>query len=1609
VSTIAAEIDKSERITRVVQRVRERAAPADADGAEQFVRRLFGAVTPEDVLTADEDDLVGAACSLWELAARRLPGQAAVRVFNPGLEGRGWATLHTVIEVVYDDMPFLVSSVTAEIGRRESNLHLVLHPVLAVRRDEAGRRLAVVGRDEPGALAESLMHLQVDQETDPARLEELRAALLATLDDVRRVVDDWRPMRERVDEIQQELERQPPPLAADELEEGREFLSWLAADHFTFLGYREYDLVREGERDYLRLVPGSGLGLLRRVREESERRSRTPLPPGIAVFLRRQELLIVSKAHARSPVHRPVAMDYLAVRRFDAAGRVVGERRFLGIFSSAAYHRSLRSVPLIRRKVDRVMERGGFEPRSHNARALRNLLETFPRDELFQISDDELYEIAMGILRLQERQRIALFVRQDPFERFVSALLFVPRDRHTTRLRRQIENLLEEAFGGAITTFSTQVGDAPLARNHFIFQCQPGAVPVVDVRALETRIAELATTWEDRLRDALVRTRGEEAGLVRLRRYADAFPGGYRETMTAEHALADMDAIEEVLASGSLTTRLYRPREAAGHEVRFKLFHPAPVKPLSDLLPMLEDMGLQVVWEVPYEVRPRGADATVWIRDFLLTGADRGEIDLTRADQAFREAFARVWRGELESDGFNKLVVAAGLGWREVTVLRAYGRYLRQIGAAFSQEYIATTLARNPLTARLLVELFRARFDPAGQGAGAAARLDEVNAALRRSLQAVADLEEDRILRRVLNLVRATLRTNFFQPAADGGPKPYVSFKLDCRQIRGLPQPHPLYEIWVYSPRVEAVHLRGGKVARGGIRWSDRRMDFRTEILGLMKAQMVKNAVIVPVGAKGGFVVKRREGLAGEELEAEGIECYRTMVRGLLDLTDNLDGDAVVPPPEVVRHDGDDTYLVVAADKGTATFSDLANGIAADYGFWLGDAFASGGSAGYDHKAMGITARGAWEAVKRHFRELGRDIQREDFTVTGVGDMSGDVFGNGMLLSEHIRLVGAFNHLHVFVDPSPDPAVSFAERRRLFALPRSSWADYDPALLAPGGAVYERRAKSLKVSAEVRELFGLTKATVTPDDLVRAILQAPVDLLWLGGIGTYVKASGESHGDTGDRVNDEVRVDATQVRAKVVGEGANLGFTQRGRIEYAAGGGRLNTDAIDNSAGVDTSDHEVNIKIACGELLRAGMTLEERNALLAGMTDEVAALVLRDNYLQTQAISVSEAQGVALLDAQARLIRNLERGGRLQRQLEFLPDDDEIAERQAAGRGLARPEIAVLLAYSKISLYHEILASPLPDDPELVGDLLLYFPGPLRERHRDAILRHRLRREIIATHVTNSTVNRVGPTFVTRMSEETGARATEIARAYTITRDAYRLRGVWSGIEALDNRVPAGLQIRMILEVDRLLHRSTVWLLRNALGRLDVARRVEEYGEGAAAVLTALETVLPADELAGWSARLEELQGEGVPGALSRFVASVDVLGAVPDIVTIAAGRPAGVEDVARVYFLLGHRFRFDWLRETAQRVADADPWHKAAAEALSQDLAAHQGAITRAVLDYSRDGHTAGDVADAWLAAHPSRVEPVDRLLAELAAAATVDFAMLTVANHQLRLLAGG
>ncbi|HUI18060.1 MAG TPA: NAD-glutamate dehydrogenase [Alphaproteobacteria bacterium] len=1621
---------KEEQLGRVARLARERLPRGKSEWAERFIRQYYANV-PDDVLAAELDQLYGAAMAFYGFARTRLPGAPKIRAYNPRFEDHGWKSNHTVVEIVNDDMPFLVDSVTAEINRRELTVHLVVHPILRVKRDGKGALAGLWAPAEAaeGSAGESWMHLEIDEESAHATLEGLCHGLERVLGDVRAAVEDWPKMRGRLTDLLARLDQAKLPLPAAELAEAKAFLGWVAGEHFTFLGSREYDFSGKGEAARMEVTPKTGLGILR---DDAElvyqgRRNMSALPPDVQAFLRQPMLLTVNKSDRRSTVHRPTHLDVLTIKKFRDDGEVAGERLFVGLFTSAAYHRIPRDIPLLRHKVANVMTRSGFAAASHDGKALLHILESYPREDLFQIEEDELFEIAMGILHLQERQRIALFMRKDPFERFVSCLTYVPRERYNTELRQRFGAILETAFNGTVSEFEPELTtESALARVHFIVATTPGAIPDARVEEIELKLVEAARSWPDKLKAALVEAKGEERGLRLLRRYGPAFPTDYRERFNAHAALVDIDKIESVLAGGGVGMHLYRPLEAPESEVRFKIYNTRAPVALSDILPMLEGMGLRVLQEVPFLIAPHEADP-VYLHDFGMARADGVTVDLEGLRESFQDAFARVLAGEMEADGFNRLVLAGGLVWREVVILRAYCKYLRQTGITFSQTYMEETLTRNPRLARRIVELFLAHFDPARQ-ADAAERSAALAKEIEEGLDKVESLDEDRIIRRFVNLVQASLRTNYFQKGKDGEAKPYFSVKLDSRKLEELPEPHPLFEIWVYSPRMEGIHLRGGRVARGGIRWSDRREDFRTEILGLMKTQMVKNTVIVRVGSKGGFVVKRPPAEGGREaLMTEVVECYRTLMRGMLDLTDNIKQGKFIPPKDVVRRDEDDAYLVVAADKGTATFSDIANAVSRDeYGFWLDDAYASGGSAGYDHKKMGITAKGAWESVKRHFREAGRDIQSEDFTVVGIGDMSGDVFGNGMLLSQHIKLIGAFNHLHIFVDPAPDPKASLAERRRLFDLPRSSWSDYDPRLISPGGGVFERKAKSIRLSPEMKRLFALAKDAARPAELIHAMLKAPVDLLWFGGIGTYIKAREESQGEAGDRANDALRVDAEEIRAKVIGEGANLGVTQRGRVAFALAGGRINTDAIDNSAGVATSDHEVNLKILLGDVVSRGdMTMKQRDQLLRSIEDEVGAHVLEDNYQQPQALTVAEAEGPALLDDQMLLIRNLERAGRLNRAIEFLPEDKALNARAAGGKGLTRPELAAIMAYAKLELYDLLLPSDLPDDPTLVEDLVRYFPRPLREGYRAAIERHSLKREIIATTVTNSIVNRGGATFVNTLMEKCGVDAADVARAYTISRQAFGLATLWHGIEALDNKVEAAVQTAMLVELRRALERVARWLLTHGRHPLDVNGFVGDYGPGIARLWARVDEILAPEDRAVFDGKVVALTKKGVPLELARPIAGLDFLVCGCDIVRTTQGGAVSVEEVGRIYFAVGARFGFDWLRGAAEGLAVDGHWQKLAVAAIIDDLYAHQSDLVTSVLAAAaaakvsaktpeKTSETTPDTSDdgvvaAWAQAHRTVVARVEGVLAEIKGAGQPDLAMLAVANRQLRQMMAG
>ena len=1602
---------RSERLEQVVALLRAKLSADQREVLDAFARQYFGQVDPEDLDERDVPDLYGALLSHWSFARRRAPGKVRVRAFNPTVAEQGWQSTHTIVEIVNDDMPFLVDTVTMEVNRHGLTLHLIIHPVLAVQRTGDGTLAGLADGSAQTARRESFIHVEVDRVPDAQLLEELAADLERVLGDVRQTVEDWPAMRERVLGIIAGLATRKLPMPAAELDEGRAFLEWLADNHFTFLGSRSHDLVVQDGVDTLRIVPDSSLGILRETDPANAKvvaSGFAALPPEVRAYARRPELLVVTKSTARSTVHRPGYLDYIAVKRFGADGEVIGEDRFLGLFTSTAYNASPTQIPLLRRKIANVVLRAGLPAGGHTGKALAHILETYPRDELFQTNEDDLLRTAIGILHLDERQRFRLFIRRDPFERFLSCLIYAPRENYTTELREKWQAILIEAFNGSSAEFNVHLSESVLARIQILVRTRPGQIPDYDPREIEERLVASARRWDDDLKVALIEAAGEARGNALLRRFCNAFPAGYRSDFAARAAVPDIELMAQMSEARPVAMTLYRPLEAAPGALRFKLLRLAQPLTLSGSLPMLEHMGLKVLDEHPYRVAAQDG-APIWIHDFGLdSGMGDADLGIDTLRPVFEEAFGAILGGEVEDDDFNRLVVGALLPAAEIVILRAYAKYMRQIGFALSQAFIRATLAAHPQLARRLVELFKARFDP-GARDGADARADEHVAAIEAALEDVDNLSEDRVLRLYMALILATTRTNYWRRGAAGEARGFVSFKFDPAKVPGLPEPKPMFEIFVYSTRFEGVHLRGGRVARGGLRWSDRAEDFRTEVLGLVKAQMVKNTVIVPVGSKGGFVLKKAPPASEREaFMAEGVACYKDYLRGLLDITDNRVGTEIVPPPQVVRHDGDDPYLVVAADKGTASFSDYANAISKEYGFWLGDAFASGGSVGYDHKGMGITARGAWESAKRHFREFGVDTQTTDFTVAGIGDMSGDVFGNGMLLSRHIRLVAAFDHRHVFLDPSPDAARSFAERERLFALPRSSWADYDTSLISAGGGVHARSLKSIAITTEVKAALGIEAETLTPTELVHAILKAPVDLIYNGGIGTYVKASDETHAQVGDRANDVLRVDGRELRCKVFVEGGNLGCTQRGRIEYALAGGRINTDAIDNSAGVDTSDHEVNIKILLGLPVAEGeMTEKQRNALLPEMTDEVAALVLRDNVFQTQVLSVTGRIAPQMLDAQSRFMQFLEKAGRLNRAIEYLPSDEQLAERRAQGLGLTTPERAVLLAYAKIWLYDELLASPLPDDPWVGTTLARYFPKVLRERFASYMPRHPLRREIIATHVTNSMLNRVGNTFTHRLVETTGARPHEVVRAYLMSREIFGLVPLWRAIEALDNQVADEVQSRMLIHTSSQLERGTVWLLRSRRLNDDMAQTIDYFKPGVEALSARVAEVQDADERARVEAAVAAYMADGVPPDLAARVVNFDTLQATLDVAEVAATAGQPVQHVAAVYFDIGNRLGLPWLREKIAALRGDQHWHMLARGAMQDDLANLQRAITGIVVGQGAAGEAPGALVAAWQQANARALERAAQLFAELRAVPSPDSAMLSVTLRELRALA--
>ncbi len=1587
----------------------QKIAKTEAKKISEFAQQHYAHIPLEELVSRRFSDTYGAILAAWQFLQKRTPDETPVSVFNPDLESDGWQSTHTVIFILHPNIPFLIDSLRIAINQREIGTHSIQHSILHVDRDKSGKlkKLHPTKTSSSGAGYEAFIVLEIDRHSDPADLRELEEALQKVLHEVRIAVADFPIVKDKVCEIVAELDTTTAGISEEQKKEAKAFLNWLVSDHFTFLGYDEYDFAKDKDGIAVRRVANSELGILRVHNERPERVRLNELPQRTRQEMTRSDdIFIFAKSAQRSRVHRPAYPDYIAVKKFNSKGEVVGERRFLGLYTARVYNERPDEIPLLRRKVESVMERSGFLRDDYAGKELEQILTLYPRDELFQIETDELLKVAKNILYIQERRRIELFMREDVYGQFVTCLAFFPRDIYNTELRLKVEQVVLDSLDAEDIEFVTHFSESVLARVQFTIrvpQVENRQLPIAEVRE---KVIELAQSWRDGLYEALSETYGEEPGNELYRLWAGGFPASYTDMFSPRRAAIDLEYISAAARTDDLAMSFYRALEEDESTLHFKLFYPDEPIPLSDVMPIFDNLGFRVVGEHPFEVDDRNGK-TVWIHDFTLQAHTGAVVDIHRIRPIFEDLFRRVWHGEAENDAFNRLLLSSYMSWREIALLRTYARYMRQIRFSNSQTFISNTLVNHVQLTRMLLDYFEVRFNPdryqsSGKSEAAQQKLEiEFNAALEE----VENLSEDRVLRLYMELFQATLRTNYYQVDSQGEPKPYISVKFDPSRIPDMPLPLPMFEIFVYSPRVEGVHLRGGKVARGGLRWSDRFEDYRTEILGLVKAQQVKNAVIVPVGAKGGFVAKRLPDPSDREaFMAEGIEAYKTFIRGLLDLTDNLVESGICPPERVVRHDEDDHYLVVAADKGTATFSDIANQISAEYGFWMGDAFASGGSNGYDHKKMGITARGAWVSVERHFREMGINPAEDEFTAIGIGDMGGDVFGNGMLCSEKTKLVAAFNHMHIFVDPDPNPEVSYKERKRLFEMPRSAWTDYNPKLISKGGGVFNRSAKSIPVSPEMKKLLGIKADRVPPNMLISHILKAQVDLLWVGGIGTYVKASTESHSDVGDKANDGLRINGSELRCKVVGEGGNLGLTQLGRIEYALKGGRLNTDFIDNSGGVDCSDHEVNMKILLNRAVAMGdLTAKQRNLMLEEMTDDVAALVLKNNYRQTQAISIASEDAASRLEEYRRLMNTLESQGKLNRSLEFLPDDETLSERKLDKKGLTRPELSVLISYVKGDLKQALVNSSLPDEPLLAGEMYKVFPRALTQKFSEELGEHQLRREIIATQIANDMVNHMGITFVERLNQSTGADPASIALAWIIARDVFRIDNWWDKIEALDYHIPAQLQMELMQDLMRLMRRAVRWLLRNRRAELNIQSHMERFADSVWAITAGLPEYLGDQAREAWEKRHNELAEAGLPKELASVLSGTGYLYSSLGIIEAreAVGMP--LKTVANLYYDLGDRLDLNWFANAIAALKPASHWQALARESFREDLDWQQRALTTGVLKLAGKPEDVPRCIEVWEQRHEHMIGRWRSMLAELKSAREPEYAMFSVALREL------
>ena len=1558
---------------------------------DAFLPCYYGKSHIKDLDWMNPEDLSGMALSHWQLLLGHTPHQTKIRLLNPTVSSEGWQSSNTILELITTDQPHLVASIRSALLANDHDVKLIIHPIFTLTRDAQGACTGIEETSNDNSKEKvSVMHLQIGHVRDE-QLKEVEACVINTLDMLEAVRQHTPAMRERLAQLALQCTNA----------EQTAFFNWLSEKQFTCFGIADLNV---GDNAQTSSIKGEALGLLTSFNEALQWHATSLIPDDAYNSLKQfAHNVIICKADARSPIIRSDYADLILLLHKTPAGELSHISCVVGLFVASLQEDTAESIPLLRERIETVIDSSNTAPESHDGRALSGVLRGFPRDMLLQTSNKNLLTMAERIVSLHERAQIRLFHSTDPMGRFCNCLIYIPRDTYSRELRLDIESILTSLIDGKSTQFHTEFSsESTLARLHFVVQKNPPLQRKIDWTSIETRIQHAAVTWDDRLLESLRKQHDEPTALALYKSYSGAFPSSYIEDYSARVAVSDIAFMQDNVEQGSPVMSFYRHIVADTGTINFKLFsHTNPVT-LSDVMPIIENMGLRVDAEHPFEIK-RKDQAPVWIHEFTVEQLGQSKLDSKQSAENIQQAFSRIWSGDVENDGFNRLILEAGLSWRQVVVLRSYCKYLLQIGVPFSQSYMIDSLVANHEIAGDIVALFDQRFNPQTQTKDTAATEERIINALDK----VASLDEDRILRAYLNLIKSTLRTNVYRVNEQGKHESYLSYKFDSSTIQDLPLPHPMAEIFVYSPHFEGIHLRGGRVARGGLRWSDRREDFRTEVLGLMKAQMVKNAVIVPVGSKGGFYVKRALSTDREKMMEQVVGCYQNFLRGLLDITDNIVGDDIVPPTNVVRYDDDDPYLVVAADKGTATFSDFANAVSAEYGFWLGDAFASGGSVGYDHKKMGITARGAWESVKRHFRELGHDTQTQPFTVAGIGDMAGDVFGNGMLLSDQIELVAAFNHVHIFIDPTPDAAASFKERKRLFELPRSSWTDYEASLISKGGGIYSRSDKKITLSSEAQKALGVDQANYTPTELISVILRAPVDLLWNGGIGTYLKASSETHADAADRANDGLRVNAAELRCRVIGEGGNLGCTQLGRIEFARQGGMIYTDAIDNSAGVDCSDHEVNIKILVNSVVaNDDMTLKQRDQLLAEMTDEVGELVLRDNYLQTQCINQCMETGGTSLEEAQRFMQYLESLERLNRSIEFLPDNDEIADRLAADEGLSRPEVAVIVSYSKMVMYDDLLASDFASEIALRKELLDYFPATLAEQYTDRITGHRLRSEIITTVVTNDLVNRLGPTFAFRMNHELGATTAEVAAAFVAVRSIFDLPELWQSIEVLDNKASAATQNQMHILVRGLVERSTHWMLRSRRESHTIDEVISQFKPGIAELIASLPDSLADANRQTLEQRVQFFVNAQVPEATAKAVAQVVPLSSSLDIVEIAESVNASVNDAAKVYFELGHHLELQWLREQIGELQARSHWHTLSKSELRGDLHYQQRHLTAEVISSADKELSPVAMVNRWSKANEAAVKKYSDLIVEMKASNVIDFAMLSLAVNEVHKL---